>query len=270
MKKILIAACVLLGIMLIILVIALTNLGPILKKAVNTYGPRITKTDVTLDDVGVSLFKGRAALEDFSVGNPAGFQQPAALHVEAIELDLDEASILQNPVVIDLINVKSPEIHYEFKGKTDNLRELLRNVKESMGPADPADETGKSPKDKKRIFIKDFFLTNATLVFSSTHLEGQAARVSLPDIHLEDVGGKGEGSVPAQVMAVILEKIYEAVRSGAVRGALEQKLDEFGRDLDELLQDGERRLEGLQEKLETEPGKVGDKVSDKLKEFLGN
>jgi hypothetical protein len=69
MKKwILIGAGAVVVIVVVILVLAVSNLGPIIKSAVNTYGPNITKTDVRLGDVDVSIFSGQAQLKDFFLG----------------------------------------------------------------------------------------------------------------------------------------------------------------------------------------------------------
>jgi len=48
-------------VVVVFLVVGISNIGPIIKKAVNTYGPDITKTAVRLGDVDVSVFSGRQA-----------------------------------------------------------------------------------------------------------------------------------------------------------------------------------------------------------------
>ena len=57
MKKwILIIGALIVVVIIIVLVVGLSNLGPMIKSAVNKYGPEITKTEVHLGDVKVSLF----------------------------------------------------------------------------------------------------------------------------------------------------------------------------------------------------------------------
>ena len=63
MKKWVLIGIGLLVIVVIVLVVGISNLGPIIKKAVNTYGPKITKTEVRLGDVDVSLFSAKARLK---------------------------------------------------------------------------------------------------------------------------------------------------------------------------------------------------------------
>ena len=70
-----------------------TNLGPMIKTAVNKYGPEITQTDVRLGAVDISIFSAEAKLKDFLLGNPKGFASPHAMKVGAINLNVDEKSI---------------------------------------------------------------------------------------------------------------------------------------------------------------------------------
>ena len=94
MKKwILIVLSVITVIIIIFLVAGLSNLGPLIKNAVNTYGPTITKTEVRLGDVGISLLSAEVKLKDFYLGNPKGYSSPYALQVGAIYLDAQERSL---------------------------------------------------------------------------------------------------------------------------------------------------------------------------------
>ncbi|MGB2688757.1 MAG: hypothetical protein WBC36_07210, partial [Desulfobacterales bacterium] len=57
-----------------IIIFGLSNLGPIIKQAVNSYGPEITKTELHVDDVGISIFSAEAKIKRFFLGNPTGFK----------------------------------------------------------------------------------------------------------------------------------------------------------------------------------------------------
>ena len=74
MKKFIYIGIALLGIVAAVLIIGISNLGPIIKTAVNKYGPAMTKTDLRISDVSISLFSGEAKLKDFYLGNPKGFK----------------------------------------------------------------------------------------------------------------------------------------------------------------------------------------------------
>ncbi len=46
--------------LIVVVVVGISKLGPLVKMAVNTYGPKITNTELRVDDVGISLFSGRS------------------------------------------------------------------------------------------------------------------------------------------------------------------------------------------------------------------
>src|SRR4030042_5373678 len=144
MKKwIFIGAGVVIVIIIIILVVGISKIGPMIKTAVNTYGPGITKTDLRLGDVGVSLFSGEVKLKEFYLGNPKGFTSPQAMKGKSIFVNVDEKSVLKDPIVIDKIEIAGPEITYEKTAGTDNFMAIMDNVKRSVS-------TGESPKEKSK------------------------------------------------------------------------------------------------------------------------
>jgi len=104
-----------------IIIFGLSNLGPIIKKAVNSYGPKITKTELHVDDVGVSIFSAEAKIKNFFLGNPSGFKTPSAMEVGSVLVDVDEKSLSNNTIVIDRIEVIRPEITYEKKEEQISL-----------------------------------------------------------------------------------------------------------------------------------------------------
>jgi len=98
MKKwVMIIAGVVIVVVAILFVVVISNLGPVIKTAVNTYGPEITKTDVHLSDVDVSLLSAQAEIRKFYLGNPAKFKSPEAMTVRSIYIDMNEKSLLENP-----------------------------------------------------------------------------------------------------------------------------------------------------------------------------
>ena len=111
-----------------ILIFGLSNLGPIIKRAVNSYGPQITKTELHVADVGVSIFSGEAKIKRFFLGNPSGFKTPSAMKVGSVLVNVDEKSLTSDTIVIDRIEVITPEITYEKMGEIDNFNTILKNI----------------------------------------------------------------------------------------------------------------------------------------------
>ncbi|HMA85230.1 MAG TPA: hypothetical protein VKN73_05970, partial [Desulfosalsimonadaceae bacterium] len=98
MKKILIGIGILIVILVIIIAVAVSNLGPMIKTAVNKYGPEITQTEVRLADVDVALFAAEATLSDFLLGNPKEFNAPEAMTVKKVHVNLNEKTILKETI----------------------------------------------------------------------------------------------------------------------------------------------------------------------------
>ena len=210
------------------LVIGLSKLGPIIKTAVNTYGPKITKTDVRVKDVGISLFAGEAKLKDFYLGNPKGFNSPQAMSVKAIYVDVDEKSITGNPIIIDRIEVVAPEINYEKVQRTDNFKTILDNVKKSARTSESSTSKEKSSKDGagKKLVIKNFIVRdgNVNMAMSGHGGSSLSASASLPDIHLKNVGEKSGGATAAEVFDIVFAELYNKIVSPAVTATLTKEL----------------------------------------------
>ena len=144
MKKLLLIGVV--GIVIIVgaLVFGVSKLGPLIKTAVNTYGPKLTKTELSLGDVSISLLSGKAELKDFFLGNPKGFTSPEAMKVGSIFIDIDEKSITRDTIVIHTIEVIAPAITYEKMRGADNFKTIMNNISS-------ASQTGRFTKGR---FIK--------------------------------------------------------------------------------------------------------------------
>ena len=228
MKKWLYIGGVLIVIVVAALVIGLSKLGPIIKTAVNTYGPKMTKTEVRVSDVGISLFAGQAKLKDFYLGNPKGFNAPQAMSVKAIYVDVDEKSITGNPIVIDRIEVVAPEINYEKVRRTDNFKTISNNVKKSARTSEYSTSKEKLSKDGagKKLVIKNFIVRdgNVNMAMSAQAGPSLSASASLPDIHLKNVGEKSGGATAEEVFNIIFAELYNKIVSPAVTATLNKEL----------------------------------------------
>ena len=86
--------------LVVVVVVGISKLGPIVKMAVNTYGPKITGTELHVDDVGISIFSAEAKLKKFFLGNPKGFKSPSAMKVGYVYVDVDKGSLTKDTIII--------------------------------------------------------------------------------------------------------------------------------------------------------------------------
>lgn len=246
----------------VVVIVGLSNLGPIIKNAVNTYGPQITKTELHVADVSVSILSAEAKMKSFFLGNPQGFKSPSAVQIGSVFVNVDEKSLTGNPIIIDRIEVKNPEINYEKKGKTDNFQSILNNVNKATASEKSTTASSQDQGADKKLIIHDFILTGGkvNVALSNYGLGEKTINTPLPDIHLKDIGKKSNGATAAEVSKQIFAALYGKITSDAVTNAINQELKALGSNLDSLNQTAAKQLEGVSEK--------GKGLGDKLKGLI--
>ncbi|MCP3876059.1 MAG: hypothetical protein GY699_23290 [Desulfobacteraceae bacterium] len=230
MKKLLIGGGVVIVLLAAVIFFTLSNLGPLVKKTVNTVGPQITKTDVEVKDVSVSIFSGQAKVKGFLLGNPKGFKSAQAMKVGSVFVDIDESSITKNPIVINKIEIVAPEITYEKISGSDNFQTLLKNVQKSA-----QSEKKSTPKansgDKKqgtKIVINNVIVKDGKVHLTMAALMGKEITAPLPDIHLKDIGKEKEGATPAEAFEQIFSSLYNSISADSVTSVFNDGLKQLG------------------------------------------
>jgi len=72
-----------------------SSLGDLIKAAVERVGSEATQASVTLDGVDLDATSGKGALRGFKVGNPKGFETPAAFTLGSVSLHLDAGKAVE-------------------------------------------------------------------------------------------------------------------------------------------------------------------------------
>jgi uncharacterized protein involved in outer membrane biogenesis len=254
-------------IVVILLVVGVSNLGPIVKRAVNTYGPKITQTAVRLEDVSVSIFSGEATLKDFVLGNPKGFKAPSAIRVGSVYVNVDEGSLTGDTIVIDNIEVVRPEITYEKIRGTDNFQTILNNVNRAMGSSKASENKSGTEGGGKKLVIENFVVKQGKVNLTVSMIGEQSVVATLPDIHLKGIGKKGGGVSPEKAFKQILAVLYGEITSPVVTNALNEQLKALGGRAQAL---GEETASKALDKAGKDVKKQLGGVSDKMKGLLGN
>lgn len=266
----------------VILIVGFSSLGPIIKHAVNTYGPKITQTELHVDDVGVSIFSAEAKLKKFFLGNPEGFKTQSAMTVGSVFVNVDEGSLKSDMIVIDRIEVKGPEITYEKKGGTDNFNTILKNVTKTASSEKGSKKESKEEGAGKKFIIRNFIVKDGkvNLAMAVYGLGDKEISVPLPDIHLKDIGKKKNGASSAEVFKEVFAALYGKITSPAVTDVFNQQLKTLGANLDTLGKTTKKQLEDVAGKakdsakgLEGSTDKIGEGLKDvgkKIKGVLSN
>lgn len=219
MKTLLQIGVVLVVLFIIAVVVVTSNLDKMIKVGVETVGPEITGTSIKLESVDLSLLSGEGRLKGLVVGNPPGFQTERAFKLGDAKVKVDLKSALTDKLIIEEILIDGPEITYEAGASGNNLNKIQENVaafaKKAGASVGAEPKAEKKEPDQKKVQINHFIMKNAQVNASATMFKGKALTVSLPDIHLKDIGKESEGTTmgkaSAEVFAAINKSVMQAV-----------------------------------------------------------
>jgi hypothetical protein len=219
MKKILFSLLIILIVVILAGIIALNfYLGPAVKMGMETVGPKMTQVSVKVDAVNVSLLTGSAGIKNLVVGNPEGYKAPEAIRVGSAAIGVNPLSVLSDKIVIRSMRLEGPQITFEgspFSG--NNLNTILKNVNaatRSGGTAATNAPAQKSAKPAKKLEVDDLLITGAKVNFNG-------AVLTLPDIHLTNLGRGSGGITPADLTRRMLEAITAATIKAVVNAGTE-------------------------------------------------
>jgi len=203
MKRVLkIAAVAVCAVLLLVFLAAFFWLNSGVKSAVQTVGPRMTKTAVAVNGVSLSLFSGSGKMSGIAVGNPEGYKGAHAVTVGAVSTSVRLSTIFSEPLVIESIHVDAPEVTYETGPGGNNLACIQKNIE---------DYCGSEGKSGRKIIIRDLRITNGKVRLSPELFMGQSVPVPLADIHLTGVGEKSGGETLSEVMTEIMGPLSKAL-----------------------------------------------------------
>lgn len=235
MKKILLA---LVSLVLLILLGGLGylyfSLNSLVKKAVETVGPTITKTDVRLASASLSPFSGSGKLHGFVVGNPDGYKGPFALKLGSIAVSVDKATVLKDPIVVQSIVINSPEVMLIGTPSGTNLQKLLQNIQSSGSSSKKEEKPGKA--ESRKFAVKEVIISGAKLHLAAGALNQSASQtLAIPDIRLQNIGTAGKGISPRDLAMQIITPLLNSAAKEGVNALANQGLKQLqGQGLKEL------------------------------------
>lgn len=219
------------------------SLNSIIKHGIETIGPRATGTEVKLQKANISLFTGKGYLKGLFIGNPEGFQTNSAFTLNEVKLALNVKSVFSDKIVIDEILIDSPDITYEKSSKSDNIKNILKNIEKFSGESGSPDEknvTEETKKDEKKLQINNFIVRNGKVNMSISGIKGKNISLSLPDIHMKDIGKEDEGASLSKVLEEVFIEVNKKT-SIAVAGSVKS----IGGGIDKTVGKSADTLKGL-------------------------
>ena len=151
-------------------------------------------------------------------------------------------------VEIDSIVISQPQITYETRLTSDNVRALLENLlPQDSGGTEAADSPGKS------LIVRRFRIEDALL---SVNAAAFSAPVTLPVIELTDIGTENSAATVAQLVDIVLTELSRAIARASLPGldelreSVEAQVQERVEEIEETIEDTvEETVQGLENRL---------------------
>jgi hypothetical protein len=218
-------------------------LDRIVTTGIEVVGSQVLGTEVTVASVAISPLNGSGSISGLEIRNPEGFDSDYIFQLEQVEVSLNAASLSSDVIEIESIIITQPEITYETRITTENVRALLENIGGSGGETATADsEAG------KELFIRDFRLLGPQVNLVAAVA---SAPISLPDIELTDIGTEDNAATVAQVLEVVLSALRRTILEAELPGldmlreGLENRLQDGIEEAEEVVEDLGNRLRGI-------------------------
>ena len=256
MKKLFLGVVIVLVVLIVAAVIGVgLFLDSIVKKGMETVGPKITQVSIKVDAVNLSLLNGSARVKGFVVGNPEGYKTPQAISVGSAAVGVNPLTIFSDKIVVRSVRIEAPEITFEGGLGGNNLSKIMDNVNavaKNGGPAATNTTARAGNEPGRKMEVDDFLITGAIVHVSLTGIGGREMTLTLPDIHLTNLGTDRAGitatDLTRRVLGAITTATIKAVANattdiGKVTGnlgkdaqkAVDQNVDKISRGIGGLL-----------------------------------
>ncbi len=230
-KKILIGLGIGVVLLLVVAVIVVGFfLGDVVKMGMESIGPKVTQTSLTVRSIHVGILTGSAGVNDFVLGNPDEYKAKAAnaISVGKAVVRVAPFSVLSDKIIIKSVEVRSPEITFEGNPfGANNLTKIMDNVNAFVGstpktagtnaPAQPS-----APTPAKKLEVDDFLITGAMVHATISGIPGLGLKeitLPLPDIHFSDLGKGSEGITAGDLVKKIMGEITATTVQAVIASA---------------------------------------------------
>jgi hypothetical protein len=212
------------------------NLDGIVKKAIEDVGTDVTQTSVDVSGVGIKLLDGKATISGLSVANPPGFSGSNIFTLDKVSVEIDIQSINSNPIIINEILVRQPQVFYEMnKDRTSNLDVLKKNVasysassSSSSSPSDADKEAATGEKGEElKLIIKKLSFEGGHLSAVSALAPDKKIEADLPAFHMNNLGQSTGGATSDQIAKQIIDRLVKQAVDVAAKAGVDQLTDEL-------------------------------------------
>lgn len=222
--------------------VAYFYLDSIVSTGIEVAGSRVLGTAVTVDSVAIFPLTGSGSISGLRVANPEGFNSEYAMQLDQVAIGIDLGSIMSDVVEVSSVEISRPQITYERRLTTDNIRALLNNIP-SSGASAPAESEA-----VRKLIIREFLMENPQLNLVAASIE---APIRLPNIALNNIGEEGNAATAAEVVRQILSAVNRSILNSdppildMLRENVEGRIQEGVQEVENAVEDIGDRLRGI-------------------------
>jgi hypothetical protein len=187
-------------------------LGSIVRRGVNSFGPRLTGTRVVLGYARLSPLTGHGSLRNLVVGNPPGWSDNDAFSLGHVRIIVEPFSIFKDHIVIDEIDIDGPVFNYETKIVSSNIKDLLASIQRFSGGKEAANTPTTKSGQTIKFVVKKFRLTNGV---ARIGVGAAGIPIPLPPISIDDLGVSQGGITPDQLVGTMMSDVLVGIVSGS-------------------------------------------------------
>lgn len=226
--------------------------------------------DVTIGSLDVGVQDKRIEVRDVRIDNPAGYDKPHIITVDALEIQAGDLS--RELVEFDDITASGTNVYVEVKSGTTNLHALRDQVDgiaqkrevEAAQTGSAAAQTKVDASETIKVILRKLSLSGATIHPSVTLIDSQDLRpLDLGTITLSGIGTRENGVLAKDAVSQISQQLLTQFNERAASGGFLS-----GLSADNLREMGVNQVRGIIDGAKTGNEKVDqviDKVGDKLK-----
>lgn len=252
MKKVLlIAGLAIVVVMGIVVWRVWANLDVIVAEIIENTGTEAMQTPVRVSGVKLALTEGKAAIEGLSINNPPGFSDPNIFTLNEIAVDLDLTTINNNPIVINEILIRHPEVFFEVNDKNESNLDALKKRMEAnkQGTKEKSKtEAAEEPSGEPiKLIINKVLFEGGHISAKSDLKPDKQLETNLPRIQMNNLGKSQGGATPEQIAEEITQQLVDQAIQATTQLATQWAIDqvkeegkkalqkELGKSLDGLL-----------------------------------
>lgn len=208
--------------------VVLGQLGRLIEKGVESGGPPVTGTEVSLGSARVSIFSGEGSLNGLRIANPKGFSDDDAFNLGRVAIAIDPKSVTSDVVHVRSIVVDGPQLLAEFdEAGHSNLGAILDHVKKvarSGGSGSGSD--GASGGGETRMRIDEFRFENAQARALAPAFKLDKT-LKLKPLVLKNLGGQS-GATASEIVQQVMRPIVDNTVKAATAEYVDARRDQLG------------------------------------------